>query len=82
MANILGAAIERVRQEEQIQALNADLEARVAARTTALATTVGDLEREVNERTRGEAVQRRYAGPSRADDACALAFRGASAPGY
>ncbi|MFN8536507.1 MAG: PAS domain S-box protein [Thermomicrobiales bacterium] len=61
VANILGAAIERARQEEHIRALNADLESRVAVRTADLAAAVDNLEREVHERARAEVVQQRYA---------------------
>ena len=45
---------ERNRAEEQVRALNAELESRVIERTAALEVAIGDLEREAAERKRAE----------------------------
>jgi PAS domain S-box-containing protein len=55
VANILSDAIEHAQSEALLRALTAELEARVAERTTSLATSLGDLQREMGERRRAEA---------------------------
>jgi PAS domain S-box-containing protein len=51
-------AVERHRAEEQVRALNAELEARVAARMVELEATVGALHAQIAERQRAEAAIR------------------------